>query len=124
MKTILAAPDLHLPRGKPYVHFRSESLQHPDEALMTTITLPPDIEEPLAKEAKKHGSTPESLAIESLRKLFVSPLVKEEQAQVKTLFDLLSGYVGTVDGTEEALSENCGQRFAEELAGEQRPKRP
>jgi hypothetical protein len=29
----------------------------------------------------------------------------------ETLFDFLSGYIGTVSGTTEASSENCGQRW-------------
>ena len=32
-----------------------------------------------------------------------------------SLFDFLSGHIGVIDGTTEALSENCGQRFSEGL---------
>ena len=86
---------------------------------MTTITLPPEIEGPLAEEARKQGTTPELLAVDSLRKLFVpSPTVRKPEIN-ETLFDFLSGYVGTVSGTTEALSEHCGQRFARGLLEKQ-----
>ena len=32
-----------------------------------------------------------------------------------SLFDFLSAHIGAIDGTTEALSENCGQRFSEGL---------
>lgn len=86
---------------------------------MTTITLPPEVEEPLAKEARKQGTTPELLAVDCLRKLFVPSLTGEKPAEGETLFDFLAGYVGTVSGTTEALSENCGQRFAQGLVEKQ-----
>jgi hypothetical protein len=75
---------------------------------MTTITLPPEIEGPLAEEARKQGTTPELLAVGCLRKLFTPSPTVEKPAEAKTLFDFLSGYIGTVSGTTEALSENCG----------------
>jgi len=86
---------------------------------MTTITLPPEVEEPLAKEARKQGTTPELLAVDCLRKLFVPSLTGEKPVEGETLFDFLAGYVGTVSGTTEALSENCGQRFAQGLVEKQ-----
>lgn len=85
---------------------------------MTTITLPPDIEGPLAEEAQRRGTTPELLAVDCLRKQFVPATDKPTESE--TLFDFLSGYMGAVSGTTEALSENCGQRFAESLAEKQR----
>jgi hypothetical protein len=87
---------------------------------MTTITLPPEVEGPLAEEARKQGTTPELLAVDCLRTLFVPPLTGEKPTEGKTLFDFLVGYVGTVNGTVEALSENCGQRFAQGLVEKQR----
>lgn len=82
---------------------------------MTTITLPPDLERSLIEEAHRQGTTPELLAVECLRKLFVSMPVVDSSAADATLYDFLSGYVGLVDGTTEALSEHCGQRFAQGL---------
>ncbi len=86
---------------------------------MTTITLPPEVEGPLAEEARKNGTTPELLAVDCLRKLFTSSPTTRTPAEGETLFDFLSGYAGTVSGTTEALSENCGQRFAQGLVEKQ-----
>jgi hypothetical protein len=85
---------------------------------MTTITLPPDLEERLAEEARRQGTSPERLALDSLRKLFV-PVASDGTGSSETLWDFLSGYIGTVSGTAEALSENCGQRFADGLVEKQ-----
>lgn len=86
---------------------------------MTTINLPPEVEGPLAEEARKQGITPERLAVDCLRKLFTPSPVVGKPGEGESLFDFLSGYVGTVSGTTEALSENCGQRFAQGLVEKQ-----
>jgi hypothetical protein len=86
---------------------------------MTTIILPPEVEGPLAEEARRKGTTPELLAVDCLRKLFI-PLTKTgTPAEDDTLFDFLAGYAGTVSGTTEPLSEHCGQRFAQGLVEKQ-----
>lgn len=90
---------------------------------MTSITLPPDLEGPLAAEARRLGITPESLALDSLRKLVASKSASDPPSAGQTLFDFLSGYLGRVSGTSEALSENCGQRLAEGLAEKHRQGR-
>ena len=79
---------------------------------MTTITLPADIEGPLLEEARRQGTTPELLVIDTLRKL-LAPSPQKVHRPRGTLFDLLSDCIGPVSGTTEALSENCGQRFAQ-----------
>jgi len=84
-----------------------------------TITLPPDIEGQLVEQALKQGTTPERLALDSHRTLFL-PAAGEGQQAEETLFDFLSGYVGTINGTTEALSEDCGQRFTEGMMDKQR----
>jgi hypothetical protein len=38
------------------------------------------------------------------------------------LFTFLAGHIGVIDGTSETLSENCGQRFSEELLKQQRER--
>lgn len=83
---------------------------------MTTITLPPDIEGALAEQARQRGTTPERLALDSLRMLFVSEATRASDG---TLLDFLSGYIGTISGTTDALSENGGEHFAEGLAAKQ-----
>ena len=86
---------------------------------MTTIILPPEVEGPLAEEARKRGTTPELLAVDCLRKFFTSPPIAETPDENETLFNFLSGYIGTVSGTTETLSEDCGQRFAQGLVEKQ-----
>jgi hypothetical protein len=87
---------------------------------MTTITLPPDLESRLAEEASRRGTTPERLALDGLRRLFTPR--SDETVPVPTLFDFLAGHIGTVAGTAEPLSENCGRRFAEGLAADKQPR--
>ncbi len=88
-------------------------------ALMTTITLPADLEAPLREEARKQGTTTEAVALDSLRKLFGSSVTKEEPSNEGSLFDFLKGYSGMVNGTSEPLSERCGERFADGLVEKQ-----
>jgi len=76
---------------------------------MITINLPSDIEAPIAKEAQRLGTTTELLAIESLCKPFLSETDRLFTGE-ETLFDYLSDHIGTVNGTTEALSENCGKQ--------------
>lgn len=86
---------------------------------MTTILLPPDIERPLVEAALRLGTTPEQLAVEMLRERFATE-PDEPSSGAATLFDSLVGYIGTVDGSTEAYSERCGERFADGLV---EPKR-
>src|SRR5438105_9173870 len=81
--------------------------------LMLTIILPPDIEALLAEEARKQGTTPESLALAGLRELFAPNPAGSPPAPTETLFDSLADFIGAVNGTTEALSESCGQHFTD-----------
>ncbi len=81
---------------------------------MVTIALPSDIEEPLSEQARRRGMTPEQLAIETLRATFTAEGDQEGQPK-ETLFDFLSGHIGTVDGTAEPLSQDTGRLFADGL---------
>jgi hypothetical protein len=91
---------------------------------MTTITLPPEVEGPLTEEARKKGTTPELLAVDCLRKLFTPSPAVGTTVEGESLFEFLSGYVGTVGGSTEALSEDCGQRFAQGLVKKQQRTHP
>jgi hypothetical protein len=82
---------------------------------MTTIILPPEVERPLAEEARKKGTTPEILAIDCLRKVFITTHADNRINEAESLYAFLSGYAGTVNGTTEALSENSGERFTKGL---------
>jgi hypothetical protein len=73
------------------------------------------MEGPLAEQARQCGTTPERLALDSLRMLFV-PAAPETQVNEGTLFEVLSDYIGSISGTTDALSENCAEHFAEGIA--------
>jgi hypothetical protein len=87
------------------------------EERMTTITLPPEIAKPLVEEARRRGTTPERLALETLRSRFVAPSPPSADHPGSSLADFLADQVGLVEGAKEAYSEHCGDRFAEGLAG-------
>ena len=57
--------------------------------------------------------------LDSLRMLFSSEASGGAEA-AESLWDFLSGYVGTVSGATEALSEDCGQRFTDDLVEKQK----
>jgi hypothetical protein len=78
------------------------------------IRLSSDMETALVQESQLRGITPEQLVTDSLENLFLQapPVASAVEA---SLFDSLSGYIGTVEGTREALSKHCGQHFTEEL---------
>ena len=67
---------------------------------MTTISLPSDVERPLADEAQRLGTTPELLAVETLRKVFVPATPPNGPGQPKNLLEFLGDLVGSVNGTE------------------------
>lgn len=90
---------------------------------MMTISLPPEVEAMLAEEARRRGTTPELLAVDCLRSRLGSRSAAEAGDAGASLLDFLSGYVGTVSGTAEALSERCGQRFIEGLVERERSRR-
>jgi hypothetical protein len=83
---------------------------------MTIITLPPELEATLAEAAKRQGTSPELLAIESLRRQF-APLSAAPSdgngVENETMFDLLKEFIGTINGSTEPLSEHSGQKFRE-----------
>ncbi len=82
---------------------------------MITITLPLEVEGQLLKEARKKGTTPEILALDCLREHFTPGKEQAPGYKGPSLFDFLSNHIGMIDGTTEALSENCGQRFSDGL---------
>ena len=84
---------------------------------MLTITIPPDIASTIAEEARNLGTTVESLAVERLRKSFMPSHSPSEE---ETLFDFLSEHIGTMHGTTEALSEDCGERFVRGMVEKQK----
>jgi hypothetical protein len=90
---------------------------------MTTITLPPDLEGRLTEEARRRGTAPELLALDSLRSLFIDKVTENKNGGAETLYDFLSGHIGTSSCSREAFSENCGQLFADSLVEKHRQGR-
>jgi hypothetical protein len=93
---------------------------------MTTVTLPPDLESRLLDEASRRGTTPELLAVDSLRRRFPSRPAETIPAEVRpaaTLYDFLAGYIGTVEGTGEPVSRDCDRRFSDALVEDLERKR-
>jgi hypothetical protein len=89
---------------------------------MTTITLPPDLDERLREEARQRGTTPELLAVDTLRRAFVPPEVPAEGGG--TLHDFLGDFIGSIEGTGESLSTDCGRHFADGLEEKYRQRKP
>lgn len=84
-----------------------------------TISLPPEIEGPLSEHARQRGTTPESLALETLRTAFATT-TSPSSPEDRTLYDRLAPYVGAVSGSGEASSENCGEHFTDYLVEKRR----
>jgi hypothetical protein len=82
------------------------------------ITLPPEIERVLAEEASKRGTTPELLALDSLRERFLAvPAPEAPASEYTTLAEFLSGHIGVLHSSEQVpggarMSEDSGRRFA------------
>lgn len=93
------------------------------------IHLTPDIEEALAEEARKLGTTPEQLALDSLRERFVPSDADTAPTEEKdTLADFLRGHIGVLDSREyvaggAGLSQDSHRKFAEGLTAEREQKR-
>ena len=81
------------------------------------LTLTPDIENAIKKQAVRRGITPERLVLERLKEIFVA--IEEEPDQPPTsLADLLNGYIGVIHSSEfvdggAQMSENTGNAFAQ-----------
>ncbi len=95
-----------------------------------TLTLPPDLGRAMAEQAKRLGTTPELLALDSLRKHFVAAVSeKASTAGMETMADFLDGYIGVLDSREHTpggarMSERCGEKFTAMLVDEHRRKQP
>lgn len=87
---------------------------------MSTITIPPELEAPLAAEAKRLGTSLELLAVESLRQMYAPKDLGAASTNGGTLADFLQGYIGTIQGASEPLSEETGRRYREMLEHRQR----
>lgn len=80
------------------------------------ISLTPDIERALTNEARERGTTPESLALDSLRERFIASASSEGPAEGETMADFLRDHIGVLHSSEHVpggarMSESCGQKF-------------
>lgn len=89
---------------------------------MLTITVPDELAGPLADEAERRGTTPELLALEAVRRALPPAEPQPAGPPGRSLLDFLEGYIGTVEGTGEAFSQDCGRRFAEGLAARRKAR--
>jgi hypothetical protein len=93
------------------------------------IKLTPDIEQALAEEARKLGTTPEQLALESLRERFVdreAPPYRAEEPE--TLAQFLKGHIGVLHSSEHVpggarMSEASGKKFTAGLVAQRQQRR-
>ena len=81
------------------------------------LTLTLEIESAIKKQASQTGTTPEKLALDSLRMLFV-PEAEAVSEPVVSLADFLHGYIGVIHSSESVaggaqMSEETGKRFAQ-----------
>ena len=90
------------------------------------IELTPDIERRLAEQARKLGTTPEQLAIASLRERFGPTAVHDVPAEAPgTLADFLQGHVGVLHSSEQVpggahMSEDSSKKYAAGLLRQHR----
>jgi hypothetical protein len=84
---------------------------------MNTITLPPDVAQPLEREAESRGVSPEALAVEILRqRLSAAP---PPPVNGGSLYDYLKEHIGTISGAPDS-SQHCGDQFTDILLEKQR----
>lgn len=89
------------------------------------IPLTPDIERALAEQARRLGTTPERLVIDSLREQFVTTAAHTPTETGGTLADLLQEHIGVLRSSDHVpggarMSESSGQKFAAGLAEQHR----
>ena len=93
-----------------------------------TLTLPSDLDDALTEQARKRRTTPELLAVDSLRERFVAPAAGAESAESETLAEFLKGHIGVLHSSEHVpggarMSEDCGRKLAAGLLEQHRQRR-
>ncbi len=83
-----------------------------------TIIITSEIEKALIEQARKIGTSPEALAIETLRQRFASPKVVEQSVIQGSLVDFLGDFIGCISSDEHVPggaqpSQEAGRQFAE-----------
>ena len=94
------------------------------------VKLTPDIEQALAEEARKLGTTPEQLALDSLRERFIGREAPPYPArEPETLADFLRGHLGVLHSSEHVpggarMSEASGKKFTAGPLAQHQQQRP
>lgn len=101
----------------------------PREGYLMIIKLTHDIEQALAEEARKLGTTPEQLALDSLRERFVGREPPSPAREPETLADFLCGHLGVLHSSEHVpggarMSEASGKKFTAGLLAQRQQRRP
>ncbi len=90
------------------------------------IELTPDIERRLAEQARKLGTTPEKLALASLRERFGPTAVHDAPAETPgSLADFLQGHIGVLHSSEHVpggahMSKDSSKKYAAGLLRQHR----
>ena len=85
------------------------------------LTLTADVENALSAQASLQGTTPEQLALDALRKMFVTNGTDSTMSsQPVPLLQLLDGFIGVLDSSElpkekQLTSEDTGKAFTQIL---------
>jgi hypothetical protein len=93
------------------------------------VTLTPDIERALVEQARRQGTTPERLVLETLRRQFMHSTGAEYPPGVgETLADFLDGAIGVLHSGEHVpggarMSEGAGDAFVAALIEKRRQGR-
>jgi len=99
---------------------------------MLTIAVTPELEQALEEQARLQGTTPELLALDSLRRQFLPGAAgttpneaASEPHKGETMADFLAGYVGVLHSSEHVpggarMSEAAGAKFAAGLEEKRR----
>jgi hypothetical protein len=79
------------------------------------ISLPPELESAVKTASKSVGATPEQVVLAILRERLCASAMPSPSASEGHLGSFLEGFIGTIDGSAEALSERSGERFGDGL---------
>ena len=85
---------------------------------MQTITLPFELEQVVKIRAEQQGTTPELVAIDGLRELFLTAGKPNPKETAQTMADYLGDFIGCFDSRDLVsgganLSDNTGKQFKE-----------
>ncbi len=92
---------------------------------MTTITLPPEIEQSVARQAEQQGTTTEVLALDALRRMFAPIEELTPQKQTGSLYNLLEEHIGVISSSEYVpggaqMATDSSKKFAEGMMQKKR----